>query len=51
MRVDIFGAEKCKVTFGLKYILVCHSFGDVTNKLTEHAIFFCKEGDNFSMKV
>ena len=21
MRVDIFGTEKCKVTFGLKYIL------------------------------
>ena len=24
MRVDIFGTEKCKVTFGLKYISLSH---------------------------
>ena len=23
MRVDIFGTEKCKVTFGLKYMYIC----------------------------
>ena len=26
MRVDIFGTEKCKVTFGLKYIICLSSF-------------------------
>ena len=29
------------------YIMVCRSCGDVTNKLTEHAILFCKEIDSF----
>ena len=37
--------------FSDNYIMVCRSCGDVTNKLTEHAILFCKENDNFRTKL
>ena len=37
--------------FSGSYIMVCRSCGDVTNKLTEHAILFCKENDNFHTKL
>ena len=37
--------------FSGNYIMVCRSCGDVTNKLTEHAILFCKENDNFRTKL
>ena len=37
--------------FSGNYIMACRSCGDVTNKLTEHAILFCKENDNFRTKL
>ena len=41
--IDIFKNEKCKVTFGLEYIIVigrtcdanCHPFGDVRDNITK----------------
>ena len=31
MRVDIFGTEKCKVTFGLKYMTHYHNHDKILN--------------------